>query len=64
MRSFMGLSLHPLDAFKNLSSIIKVAGLLSAVTDDEYKEISDVLVAFSVKYAEAAHESAAETQNE
>ncbi|MGL5968432.1 MAG: hypothetical protein ACRCZ6_14985 [Kluyvera sp.] len=57
MRNFMGLSLHPLDAFKNLSSIIEVAGLLTAVTDDEYQEISDVLIAFSAKYADAAREA-------
>ncbi len=51
---FKGLSLHPHDAFKNLAVFIEVAGLLSAVTDEEYQELSDVLLEFSRKYADAA----------
>lgn len=52
--SFKGLSLHPHDAFKNLAAFIEVASLFTAVTDEEYRELSDVLLEFARKYADAA----------
>ncbi|POP41763.1 hypothetical protein CHU32_24690 [Superficieibacter electus] len=56
IKTFNGLSIHPCDAFKNISSIVETASLLSAVDDDEYREISDILLAFVCNYATAAHE--------
>lgn len=52
-KNFKGISLHPHDAFKNLAAFIEVAGLLTAVTDEEYQELSDVLLEFARKYATA-----------
>lgn len=46
IKTFKGLSIHPCDAFKNMSLIVEAASLLSAVDDDEYREISDILLAF------------------
>lgn len=44
MKSFKGLSLHPHDAFKNIGALIEAAGILTAVTDEEYQELSDVII--------------------
>jgi hypothetical protein len=48
MKSFKGLSLHPHDAFKNIGALIEAAGILTAVTDEEYQELSDVIIGFVV----------------
>ncbi|EOH6199303.1 hypothetical protein [Citrobacter freundii] len=54
--SFKGLSLHPHDAFKNIGVFIEAAGLLTVVTDEEYQELSDVILEFARKYARAAQD--------
>lgn len=56
-KTFKGLSIHPSDAFKNMSLIVDAASLLSAVDDDEYREISDILLAFVSNYASEAHKN-------
>lgn len=57
IKTFKGLSFHPCDAFKNMSLIVEAASLLSAVDDDEYREISDILLAFVCNYANEAHKN-------
>ncbi|HID5264628.1 TPA: hypothetical protein ACXEM2_003864 [Enterobacter hormaechei] len=60
IKTFKGLSTHPCDAFKNMSLIVETASLLSAVDDDEYREISDALFAFVCDYANEAHKNESE----
>lgn len=55
IKMFKGLSTQPCDAFKNISLLVEAASLLSAVDDDEYREIGDVLLAFVTNYANEAH---------
>lgn len=57
IKTFKGLSIHPCDAFKNMSLIVEVASLLSAVNDDEFREIGDILLAFASNYASEAHKN-------
>ncbi|MGE2189106.1 hypothetical protein ACNF2Y_07860 [Enterobacter hormaechei] len=56
MKLFKGLSLHPHDAFKNIGALIEAAGILTAVTDEEYQELSDVIIGFCRKYAKVAED--------
>ncbi|MDG1643721.1 hypothetical protein DA718_12615 [Klebsiella huaxiensis] len=57
IKTFKGLSIHPCDAFKNMALIVEAASLLSAVDDDEYREISDILLGFACSYASEAHKN-------
>ncbi|MBL5924738.1 hypothetical protein [Enterobacter asburiae] len=57
IKMFKGLSTQPCDAFKNISLLVEAASLLSAVDDDEYREISDILLAFVGNYASQAHKN-------
>ncbi|HBZ9864098.1 hypothetical protein RZR38_11470 [Citrobacter freundii] len=59
-KNFKGLSLHPYDTFKNIALFIEVAGILTIVTDDEYQELSDVILELAQKYAKAAQENESE----
>ncbi|HHD0688597.1 hypothetical protein [Citrobacter freundii] len=56
-KTFKGLSVQPSDAFKNMSLIVETASLLSAVDDDQYREIGDILFAFVCNYANEAHKN-------
>lgn len=56
-KNFKGLSLHPHDVFKNVGVFIEAAGLLTAVTDEEYQEVSDILLEFARKYVDTARET-------
>lgn len=56
-KTFKGLSVQPCDAFKNMSLIVEVASLLSAVDDYQYREIGDILLAFVCSYANEAHKN-------
>jgi hypothetical protein len=47
----------------NMSLIVEAASLLSAVDDDEYREISDILLAFA-NYANEAHKMNGINDNE
>ncbi|AKE59036.1 MULTISPECIES: hypothetical protein [Citrobacter] len=60
IKTFKGLSIRPCDAFKNISLITETASLLSAVDDDGYREISDVLFAFVCNYADEARKNESE----
>ncbi|MEP9058784.1 hypothetical protein [Enterobacter asburiae] len=56
MKLFKGLSLHPHDAFKNIGVLIEAAGILTCVTDEEYQELSDVIIELCRKYAKVAED--------
>lgn len=57
IKTFKGLSIQPCDAFRNISLFVESASLLSAVDDDEYREISDILLGFVCNYAIEAHKN-------
>lgn len=64
MKTFKGLTLKPDIAFNQIAALTE-AGLIISVTDREDKsDLSDCIFILAKQYAEAAHESAAETQNE
>ena len=60
MKTFKGLSLATLDAFKNISAIIEVGHLMTSCSDKECEEIGDVVIDFARQYAAAAHAYALE----
>lgn len=57
---FNGLSLQPVDALKNISSLIEVGCLLTASTSTEHEEIGDIIIWLARDYANAAHAYALE----
>lgn len=52
---FNGLSLRPVDALKNISSLIEVGCLLTTSSSNNHKEIGDTIIWLARDYASAAH---------
>lgn len=64
MKTFKGLTLKPDIAFNQIAALIE-AGLIIQIADkNDNSDLSDCIFILAKQYAEAAHESAAETQNE
>ncbi|BBE80239.1 hypothetical protein [Phytobacter sp. MRY16-398] len=62
MKTFKGLSLQPVDAFRNIAAIIEV-GLLISITDkDDGSDLGDCIFQQAKLYAEAAADHALENQ--
>lgn len=57
---FNGLSLRPVDALKNISSLIEAGCLLTASSSTEHEEIGDIIIWLARDYASAAHAYALE----
>ncbi|STU07414.1 Uncharacterised protein [Klebsiella pneumoniae] len=61
---FNGLSLRPVDALKNISSLIEVGCLLTTSSNDNQKEIGDTIIWLARDYASAAHNFAQRERDE
>ncbi|HEH6362366.1 TPA: hypothetical protein SHS77_004153 [Raoultella planticola] len=57
---FNGLSLQPVDALKNISSLIEAGCLLTASSSTEHEEIGGIIIWLARDYAAVAHAYALE----
>lgn len=62
MKTFKGLSLEPVDAFRNIAAMIEVAMLISVTDKDDSSDLGDCIFQQAKLYAEAAGDYEQENQ--